>query len=94
MQAVYGVHATAFTVAALYVPVGQGEQTWLLVAVPAAETYVPTGQVAKAVHAASVSVFAGETTELNVPAGQATQVGGAEALATGLEYCPEVQCVG
>jgi hypothetical protein len=52
------------------------------------------GQVANAVHAASVSVLAGGTAALNVPSGQATQVGGAEALATGLEYCPEAQCVG
>jgi hypothetical protein len=52
-----------------------------------------TGQAVYAVHAAKVSVLAPAATELNVPAGQATQVGGTDVLATGLEYCPEVQCV-
>jgi hypothetical protein len=90
MQALCG----ALVVAALNVPAAQGEQTWLLVAVPAVETYVPTGHVVYAVHAAKVSVLAPAATELNVPVGQATQVGGTDVLATGLEYCPEAQCVG
>ncbi len=44
--------------------------------------------------AANVFVFAGGTTELNVPVGQAVHVGGTDELATGLEYWPEPQFVG
>jgi hypothetical protein len=79
-------------VTVLIVPAAQAVQIWLVLGVPAVETYCPGLQVVKAVHAATAFVVAGvPAATLKVPVGQAKQVGGDEALATGFEYCPAMQ---
>ncbi len=92
----------ASTVSALKVPVAQLEQTWFVLEVPTVETYCPAVQAVYGVHSATVLVVANvgvgvpvpTVATLNLPAGQGTQIGATDRLATGLEYWPATQLVG